>query len=138
MRTIADRPDRRDEGEEKTLSGLKQSGVHVFFANKPGFPYFFYRLNARNHRKIAVIDGKIGYVGGFNIAKEYLGKKAEFGPWKDYHLRMTGEGVADLRHIFISDFKREAPQAKPANSVFPPSAKKELSPIQPMRQRDFL
>ncbi|MPQ23786.1 cardiolipin synthase [Bacillus paralicheniformis] len=106
--------------KKKTLSGLKQSGAHVFFVNKPGFPYFFYRLNARNHRKIAVIDGKIGYVGGFNIAKEYLGKKAEFGPWKDYHLRMTGEGVADLQHIFLSDFKREAPQAQPESGVFPP------------------
>lgn len=70
------------------------------FCQQSGLPLFLYRLNARNHRKIAVIDGKIGYVGGFNIAKEYLGKKAEFGPWKDYHLRMTGEGVADLQHIF--------------------------------------
>ncbi|MCF7616225.1 cardiolipin synthase [Bacillus sonorensis] len=102
------------------LRSLEESGAHVHFTNRPSFPFFFYRLNARNHRKAAVIDGKIGYVGGFNIAMEYLGKKAEFGPWKDYHLRMTGEGVADLQHVFLTDVKREAPEAKPKSDVFPP------------------
>ncbi|MDI3410645.1 phospholipase D-like domain-containing protein [Bacillus sonorensis] len=100
MRLLADRPDRRHESEAKHLAKLRRKRAHVHFTNRPSFPFFFYRLNARNHRKAAVIDGKIGYVGGFNIAMEYLGKKAEFGPWKDYHLRMTGEGVADLQHVF--------------------------------------
>ncbi|MFP3481444.1 cardiolipin synthase, partial [Burkholderia sp. SIMBA_057] len=58
-------------------------------------------MQKRNHRKVTVIDGKIGYVGGFNIAEEYLGKKAKFGNWEDYHLRMTGEGTADLQTLFV-------------------------------------
>lgn len=63
-------------------------------------------MQKRNHRKITVIDGKIGYIGGFNIAEEYLGKKAKFGNWEDYHLRMIGEGVHDLQTLFASDLKR--------------------------------
>src|SRR5699024_2687089 len=60
---------------------FKQAGgeVGVFF------PHF--HLNYRNHRKIAVIDGKIGYVGGFNVGDEYLGLDDKFGYWRDTHLR---------------------------------------------------
>ncbi|QHZ45255.1 cardiolipin synthase [Bacillus sp. NSP9.1] len=105
--------------KRKTMRMLEESGAHVHFTNLPAFPFFLYRLNARNHRKITIIDGKIGYVGGFNIGMEYLGKEEKFGPWKDYHLRMTGEGVADLQHIFLTDLKRNAPLIKLKSNPFP-------------------
>ncbi len=54
---------------------MKKLSVHVHFLNKPSISVSFFRLQKRNHRKVTVIDGKIGYVGGFNIAEEYLGKK---------------------------------------------------------------
>ncbi|MBY8911745.1 cardiolipin synthase [Bacillus sp. YC2] len=98
---------------------MKRAGVHVYFLNQPRFPYLFFRLQKRNHRKVTVIDGKIGYVGGFNIAKEYLGKKAKFGNWEDYHLRMTGEGTADLQTLFLNDLKRNTGKTTESSEVFP-------------------
>ena len=53
----------------------------------------FYSLHQRNHRRIVTIDGKVSYVGGFNIGKEYLGQNPKFGPWRDYHVRIHGEGA---------------------------------------------
>lgn len=62
------------------------------------------RLNYRNHRKIVVIDGKVGYVGGFNIGKEYIGLEERFGYWRDTHLRITGSAVASLQLRFALDW----------------------------------
>lgn len=62
------------------------------------------RINYRNHRKIVVIDGKIGYVGGFNIGKEYIGMEERFGYWRDTHLRITGSAVASLGLRFALDW----------------------------------
>ncbi|MCY8499150.1 cardiolipin synthase [Bacillus atrophaeus] len=105
--------------KKDTLQTMKSAGVRVYLLNRPAFPYFFFRMQKRNHRKITVIDGKIGYVGGFNIAGEYLGKKAKFGNWEDYHLRMTGEGVADLQTVFLKDLKRNGGNTETASDVFP-------------------
>ncbi|MFD2922905.1 cardiolipin synthase [Halobacillus naozhouensis] len=85
---------------------LAEAGVQFHFAAIPGFPYFFYKLNHRNHRKITVIDGEIAYVGGFNIGDNYLGKNPKFGDWRDYHLRLTGPAVSELHHIFLDDWYR--------------------------------
>lgn len=66
------------------------------------------RINYRNHRKIVVIDGRIGYVGGFNIGKEYIGLDEKFGYWRDTHLRITGEAAAALETRFILDWNYAA------------------------------
>lgn len=63
------------------------------------------KLNYRNHRKIVVIDDKIAYIGGFNIGKEYLGKKRRFGYWRDTHLRYTGSAVQDANVRFLMDWR---------------------------------
>ncbi|MEH7379440.1 cardiolipin synthase [Bacillus sp. JJ1533] len=103
---------------------LTRSGVSFAYSNKPNFPYFFYKLNARNHRKISVIDGKEGYIGGFNIGKEYLGKDPKFGFWRDYHLKLTGEGVADLQTQFLEDWYNATKEAiSNRDSYFPPLPK---------------
>ncbi len=62
------------------------------------------RINYRNHRKIAVIDNKVAYVGGFNIGKEYIGLDEKFGYWRDTHLRIVGSGVLGLQLRFILDW----------------------------------
>lgn len=62
------------------------------------------RLNYRNHRKIVVIDGKVGYVGGFNVAREYIGMDEKFGYWRDTHMRITGSAVQALQGRFILDW----------------------------------
>ncbi|RRN75156.1 cardiolipin synthase [Peribacillus simplex] len=88
----------------KTIQELTKSGVHFSFSFKPKLPFLFYTIQKRNHRKITVIDGKIGYLGGFNIGKEYINQGEKLNPWRDYHLKMTGEGVRDLQEVFLSDW----------------------------------
>ncbi|MDO4679839.1 MAG: cardiolipin synthase [Aerococcus sp.] len=61
------------------------------------------RANFRNHRKIVVIDGKVAYIGGFNVAKEYIGK-GPLGYWRDTHMRVIGEAVQALQSRFIVDW----------------------------------
>ncbi|MFD0694734.1 cardiolipin synthase [Paenibacillus sp. GCM10027628] len=76
--------------------------VAAFFPSR--IPYLNYRVNYRNHRKLVVIDGHVGYMGGFNIGKEYLGLDPKFGFWRDTHLRLTGMVVRALQSRFILDW----------------------------------
>lgn len=62
-------------------------------------------FNNRSHRKIMVIDGKVGYTGGVNIADEYINEKLLFGLWKDVGIRLEGEAVAQLTSIFLADYE---------------------------------
>jgi cardiolipin synthase len=78
--------------------------VEVFFPSK--LHLINLRLNYRNHRKIVVIDGKIGYIGGFNVGDEYLGMNPKFGYWRDTHLRIQGQAVYALQTRFILDWNQ--------------------------------
>lgn len=86
------------------------------------FPAFLRRLhlriNYRNHRKIVVIDNKIGYVGGFNIGKEYIGLDKKFGYWRDTHLRLKGGSVIGLQLRFILDWNYAARENLLGNSKY--------------------
>ncbi|MGN0131069.1 MAG: cardiolipin synthase [Lachnospiraceae bacterium] len=62
-------------------------------------------FNNRSHRKIMVIDGKIGYTGGVNIADEYINEKVLYGLWKDVGIRLEGEAVTQLTSIFLADYE---------------------------------
>ena len=83
---------------------LRKAGGEV----KEFFPPLFYirlinlKMNYRNHRKIAVIDGKIGYVGGVNIRKDHLGYKKKLSPWRDTHIRLEGQAVYALQNTFLN------------------------------------
>lgn len=77
-------------------------------------------FNNRNHRKIAVIDGMIGYTGGINIADEYINERVRFGHWKDVGIRLEGEGVWELTKLFLIDYGinvKNIPEAK--HDIFP-------------------
>jgi cardiolipin synthase len=78
--------------------------VEVFFPSK--FRFINLRMNFRNHRKLVIIDGKIGYVGGFNVGDEYLGLNSNFGYWRDTHLRIQGAAVYALQTRFILDWNQ--------------------------------
>ena len=78
--------------------------VEVFFPSI--FPLINPRMNYRNHRKIVVIDGRIGYIGGFNVGDEYLGLDKKFGYWRDTHLRIEGSSVHPLQTRFILDWNQ--------------------------------
>jgi len=62
------------------------------------------KVNYRNHRKIAVIDGKVGYTGGINISKSYIGEHRRARPWRDTHMRLVGSSVAALQERFFMDW----------------------------------
>src|SRR5262249_39049628 len=62
------------------------------------------QINLRNHRKILVTDGEVGFTGGLNIGDEYVGKVPRFGFWRDTHLRLQGPVVADLQRVFAEDW----------------------------------
>ena len=62
-------------------------------------------MNFRNHRKIVVIDSEIGFVGGFNVGDEYLGKDPKFGHWRDTHIKIKGDAVKDLNLRFWADWR---------------------------------
>lgn len=66
------------------------------------------RMNYRNHRKIVVIDGRIGFVGGFNVGREYLGLDSKFGYWRDTHLCIEGAAVTSLAVRFVLDWNYAA------------------------------
>ncbi|MUV37474.1 Cardiolipin synthase [Lentibacillus sp. JNUCC-1] len=65
-----------------------------------------FKINYRNHRKLAIIDGQIGYIGGFNIGDEYLGESRKFGYWRDTHLRLSGDAVRNMQTRFILDWNQ--------------------------------
>lgn len=89
---------------KKIIREIESYGIKisVFF---PGvLPHINMRINYRNHRKIVVIDGKIGYVGGFNVGDEYVNKGKQFKFWRDTHIRIRGEAVSELNKRFILDW----------------------------------
>ncbi|MBH0168947.1 cardiolipin synthase [Fictibacillus sp. 18YEL24] len=90
--------------KKKTVNSLKDAGVHFEYSNKPQFPYLLYRINHRNHRKITIIDSEIGYLGGYNVGNEYIGRVTRFGDWRDYHLKLRGKVVIQLQRLFIDDW----------------------------------
>lgn len=91
---------------------LEKNGgmVRPFFPSK--LPLINFRLNYRNHRKLAIIDGQVGYIGGFNIGDEYLGLSKKFGYWRDTHLRVHGKAVYAMQTRFIMDWNSAAPNHK--------------------------
>ena len=78
--------------------------VEVFFPSK--LPLLNLRMNFRNHRKLVIIDGEIGYLGGFNVGDEYLGINPKFGYWRDTHLRIRGLAVLAIQTRFILDWNQ--------------------------------
>ncbi|MGG2090078.1 cardiolipin synthase [Priestia aryabhattai] len=83
---------------------LRNAGVEMIPFLPVRLPFLNNKINFRNHRKIVVIDGTIGFVGGLNIGDEYLGKSRHFGFWRDTHLMVKGEAVRSLQLIFLQDW----------------------------------
>jgi cardiolipin synthase A/B len=88
----------------KFFRRMQENGVdtHPFF--RVTFPQLANRINWRNHRKIVVIDGEIGYVGGMNIANRYQKGISEGLAWRDTHFRVKGDIVEQLMYSFVVDW----------------------------------
>ncbi len=87
---------------------LEENGVKVGIFFPPILGRLQLRVNYRNHRKIVVIDNRVGYVGGFNIGREYISKDKKFGYWRDTHLKLTGGSVLSLQIRFALDWNYAA------------------------------
>lgn len=82
---------------------LQAMGIQAIAYN-PFVPFISVAMNNRDHRKITVIDGTIGFCGGFNLADEYINKKERFGHWKDTAVMIKGDGVWSLTRMFLSSW----------------------------------
>jgi cardiolipin synthase len=90
--------------KEKTLRWMRKSGIEIFNFQKVHFPFFSSKVNYRNHRKLIVIDGNIGFTGGFNIADNYIEGDPELGYWRDTFVKIEGEAVWGIQNIFAADW----------------------------------
>lgn len=89
--------------KQKFFKEMQDAGIQVYPFLKVLLPYLSPKFNYRNHRKIAVIDGEIGYTGGFNVADRYV-DGGHFAYWRDSHVRIEGKAVAGLQTAFMIDW----------------------------------
>ena len=89
--------------KNKYFEGMIKEGVEVQAFLKVKIPRIARSVNYRNHRKLAVIDGTIGYVGGMNIADNYI-TGVSWGVWRDMQIRIEGDGVKGLQKVFLQDW----------------------------------
>ena len=87
--------------KKKHLKELRSKGIDIVKFDPLKFPWINHAFH-RDHRKIVIIDGKIGYTGGMNIADYYIKGLPEIGDWRDIHVRINGEAVSNLQDIFLS------------------------------------
>ncbi len=87
----------------KFFARMEEAGIQVYAFLPVHFPAFTSKINYRNHRKICVIDGRVGYVGGMNIADRYV-KGTHRQAWRDTHLRVQGGLVYGLQRAFFVDW----------------------------------
>lgn len=90
--------------KEDYLEPMRKAGVQIEVFLPVTLPFFGSRLNYRNHRKILVVDGKVGFTGGINIGDEYLGRDKKMGFWRDTHVKILGEANYVLQTIFLKDW----------------------------------
>lgn len=83
---------------------MKASGIEAESFLKVRFPWLTSKVNYRNHRKILIVDGEVGFMGGINIADRYLKGSEAFGIWRDTHMMIEGDAVNSLQTIFLIDW----------------------------------
>lgn len=110
--------------KQEHVSLLRERGIDIVKFDPIVFPYINH-AESRDHRKIAIIDGLVGYIGGMNVADYYIKGLPKIGPWRDAHLRIEGEAVADLQRIFLNMWHRETKEKVQGDEYFPPY----ISPI---------
>ncbi|WP_298650973.1 cardiolipin synthase [uncultured Proteiniphilum sp.] len=91
------------KAKRKFFEDFRKAGIETEPFLKLSLSALTSRLNYRTHRKIVVIDGRIGYVGGMNVADRYL-KGFDWGCWRDTHARIEGKGVQGLQSVFLIDW----------------------------------
>ncbi|HIT47606.1 MAG TPA: cardiolipin synthase [Candidatus Cryptobacteroides merdipullorum] len=97
---------------------MEQGGVQVQPFIKVEIPFLSSNTNYRNHRKVVVIDGRIGYLGGMNIAERYsIGVHG--GPWRDTHMRVEGPAASELQTSFLADWQFSSKELLASRRYYP-------------------
>lgn len=86
------------------VNDLQEGSVVVVNPDRMRGPRNRLSINFRNHRKSVIVDGKVGFIGGLNVAEEYMGRDPAFGPWRDTHARLTGPVVSQLQLVYLEDW----------------------------------
>lgn len=88
----------------KFLHDLRINNIEIYSFMEVRFPRLTSQVNYRNHRKILVVDGVIGFTGGINIADRYVEGLKGIGPWRDTHIQIEGDAVGGLQVVFTADW----------------------------------
>ena len=104
---------------------LQKAGIQIYPYYDFRSPLTIHTLNYRNHRKIIVIDGQVGYAGGMNMAQEYIDGGKRFDTWRDAHLRIEGEAVAVLQSVFATSWLNTGKESIFQSQYFPTPKKVE-------------
>ncbi|MBN1822096.1 MAG: cardiolipin synthase [Prolixibacteraceae bacterium] len=116
--------------KKKFFRSLISEGIEIYPFMKVRFPRLTSKLNFRNHRKIAIIDGKTGFTGGINFADRYLKGIKKIGLWRDTHLKIEGDAVACLQVIFAADWFFVSGQNIEGKNYYTPFTEGQGIPIQ--------
>jgi len=115
---------------DRYVAELVDSGVDVQFF-LPVYLFFLNnKLNYRNHRKIVIIDGKAGFLGGLNIGNKYLGRSKYYGYWRDTQMKFEGDAVNSLQAIFLTDWYFQTEELIFSKDYFPESTITKILPVQ--------
>ncbi|MEX1030834.1 MAG: cardiolipin synthase [Paenibacillaceae bacterium] len=89
---------------QRYLKQLEDAGVEISCFSPPLTAFIRKNINYRNHRKILIVDGNVGFLGGLNIGDEYLGADPKIGFWRDTHFRIRGDAVLWIQYTFLTDW----------------------------------
>lgn len=112
------------------IQELKQAGCEVYIFLPGLIAFFDKRINYRNHRKIIVVDGAVGFLGGLNVGDEYLGGNPKLGFWRDTHLKLEGDSVFSLQQTFITDWFFVSGERLADSTLFPEHECSARKPVQ--------
>lgn len=104
--------------KKKDLEKIAATGVEIVKFDPIRFPWINHFFS-RDHRKIAIIDGKSAYIGGINIADYYITGIKGIGEWRDMHSKVEGEAVNDLQRVFLDTWNKETGQDINGEIYFP-------------------
>ena len=104
--------------KKKHLKAIREKRIEIVKFDPIKFPWINHVFH-RDHRKIVVIDGTIGYTGGMNIADYYINGLPEIGEWRDMHVRIEGEAVSHLQDIFLDMWNKCTKQDIGGNAYYP-------------------
>lgn len=103
----------------KFFNEMRKYDIEIAAFLPAKFPIIGGKINYRNHRKIVIIDGIIGYTGGINIGDEYLGQNKKFGYWRDTHIKIEGIAVYMLQMVFLIDWYYTTKEILVTKNYFP-------------------